>query len=160
MMLDGGLVLSLFIPGRARTKGSLDADAVRDGAGELTGRVYVKDKPHSARWRRAVVAAVANYRGIELRRIRQAEPMTGQAVRVELAFWFLRPASNRDPLPTTITIGDIDKLQRNVLDALTDAKVYLDDSYVIEVRAFKAWSPDGRTEGVGLSVWSVIEAGG
>lgn len=155
MLTRGQTVLSLFVSGRARTKGSLDGDAVRDGAGNLTGRVYLHDKPHSARWRREIVAAVARQRGIELRRIRDAERMTQSAVQVRLMFWFNKPKSNTDYAPTTITIGDIDKLTRNVLDALTDARVYLDDSDVVEVTALKAWTPFGDAEGVGIDVWEV-----
>ncbi len=38
--------------------------------------------------------------------------------------------------------GDLDKLVRGCLDALTDAAVWQDDSQVVELRASKTWAGD------------------
>lgn len=59
---------------------------------------------------------------------------------VEVVFTFDRPKAapkSRPCWPTTRSSGDIDKLQRAVFDALTDAGVWRDDSQVVDVRARK-----------------------
>ena len=72
-------------------------------------------------------------------------------MRLDLVFWFPRPAShygikngisylkaNAPVEPVSARIGDIDKLQRAVFDALTGV-AYLDDRQVVEVEARKAY---------------------
>lgn len=61
-------------------------------------------------------------------------------VAVEVVFTFDRPKSapkSRPCWPITRSSGDLDKLQRALFDALTDAGVWRDDSQVIDVRARK-----------------------
>jgi crossover junction endodeoxyribonuclease RusA len=72
-------------------------------------------------------------------------------MRLELVFWFPRPAShygtkngisylkaNAPVEPVSARLGDIDKLSRAVLDALTGV-AYLDDRQVVELEARKAY---------------------
>ena len=72
-------------------------------------------------------------------------------MRIGLVFWFPRPAShygtrngisylkaNAPIEPVSARIGDIDKLERAVLDALTGV-AYLDDRQVVEVLARKSY---------------------
>jgi len=72
-------------------------------------------------------------------------------MRLDLVFWFPRPAShygtrngisylkaNAPIEPVSARIGDIDKLQRAVFDALTGV-AYMDDRQVVEVEARKAY---------------------
>jgi Holliday junction resolvase RusA-like endonuclease len=59
----------------------------------------------------------------------------------------LRPTRNRD---------DIDRLQGNVLDALSDAGVIVDDGAVVDMRARKVWAKVGGQPGLLLRV---IECG-
>ena len=72
-------------------------------------------------------------------------------MRIGLVFWFPRPAThygtrngisylkaNAPIEPVSARIGDIDKLQRAVFDALTGV-AYLDDRQVVEVEARKAY---------------------
>jgi len=149
-------VIICMRPGRPRTKGSLKPQRVRGGGGELTGRTRLVDTPQSSRWRREMVAEVAKRRGIEMRELTKATPvMTDGPVRVDLMFVFDRPDSNADPFPTAHTIGDIDKLDRNALDALTDARVYPDDSMVVEVRSAKLWAGPGIAAGAYVAVWAL-----
>jgi crossover junction endodeoxyribonuclease RusA len=72
-------------------------------------------------------------------------------MRLDLVFWFARPAShygtkngitylksNAPVQPVSARLGDIDKLSRAVLDALTGV-AYLDDRQVIRLEARKAY---------------------
>ena len=72
-------------------------------------------------------------------------------MRLDLVFWFARPAShygtkngitylkaNAPVQPVSARLGDIDKLSRAVLDALTGV-AYLDDRQVIQLDARKAY---------------------
>lgn len=74
-------------------------------------------------------------------------------VRVYVVFRFVRPRSHyrtganshllRDGAPRYPigrNLGDIDKLCRSTLDALTAAGVFADDSLVWEIHAMKQWS--------------------
>lgn len=59
---------------------------------------------------------------------------------VEVVFTFDPPKSapkTRRTWPITRSSGDVDKLQRAIFDALTDAGVWRDDSQVVAVRAEK-----------------------
>lgn len=61
-------------------------------------------------------------------------------VTVEVVFTFDPPKSapkTRRSWPVTRSSGDVDKLQRAVFDALTDAGVWRDDSQVVRVVAEK-----------------------
>ena len=77
------------------------------------------------------------------------------AVKVSIAFTFARPKAHfgtgrnkltlrsaANPYPSH-AIGDIDKLVRAILDALTDAGVWNDDSQVVELHAFKVFAGSG-----------------
>ena len=93
-------------------------------------------------WRDNVRAAAVN-----------AEDSFGEApVRVNITFTFGRPkghfGTGRNagtlnaaalPYPSSHAIGDIDKLVRACLDALTDAGVWNDDSQVVELLARKVF---------------------
>jgi crossover junction endodeoxyribonuclease RusA len=72
-------------------------------------------------------------------------------MQLDLTFWFARPAShygtkngitylksNAPVQPVSARLGDIDKLSRAVLDALTGV-AYLDDRQVIQLEARKAY---------------------
>jgi Holliday junction resolvase RusA-like endonuclease len=83
-------------------------------------------------WREAVKQAA-------LDALAGAERLEGP-VSVDVVFTFDRPkaAPNSRPCwPVTRSSGDLDKLQRALFDALTDAGVWRDDSQVVAVRARK-----------------------
>lgn len=62
-------------------------------------------------------------------------------VRVALEFRLPRPAKPKHELPISRQAGDIDKLCRAILDALTIGGLIIDDSYVINLTASKRYSP-------------------
>lgn len=77
----------------------------------------------------------------------------GTEVEVRLSFRFSRPTSVKNGRgPATSATGDLDKLCRNILDALTDAGVWHDDGQVVSLTASKTYT-DGLA-GVGVEVAS------
>lgn len=113
-----------FIAGVPKPQGSKTS-----GVNERTGKTFVReDNAGTKPWRKRMVEALQNERGRPLHRF-------DSAVWVSLRFVFLRPKSHApDSLPTSKLLGDVDKLTRNVLDALTQAGVITDDKYVIKLR--------------------------
>jgi crossover junction endodeoxyribonuclease RusA len=77
------------------------------------------------------------------------------ACSVTLDFVLPRPKSNRSELPIAQRSGDIDKLQRACLDALTDAMVWYDDAQVTRIEATKVYAPKDAEPGVFVRVKEV-----
>ena len=155
-----------FVPGHPRPKGSLDPQIVRGGGGRPTGAVrMVESSVDGPRWRRTIAKHV----------LALGWPAIEGPCEVDMTFWF-DPASvghvldplDLDDYPTHAHIGDIDKLVRNVLDALgvdktgkgNGAGVYADDRQVVRVLADKVWAHTDRggIAGVGLRVVSLGRA--
>lgn len=59
---------------------------------------------------------------------------------VDLTFFMLRPKSVKRSMPTTKP--DLDKLVRAVMDSITDAGVWADDSKVVKIYATKNYTLD------------------
>lgn len=95
-------------------------------------------------WRKHVTAQAVD-------QFRYLQPYTGP-VRIWIRFTFTRPPShfgtgrNAHRLRTTAPhypgprCGDVDKLARAILDALTDAEVWGDDTQVVDLRARKFYA--------------------
>lgn len=149
-----GELLKAWVPGRPAPKGSVDVLP--------NGRVR-QANPRAKAWQ-AEVARVC-------RAAITYEPETGRPgkrgalrpgwpinhpVRVDLEFWFKRPQKPAHAFPATIGTGDLDKLVRLVLDALTAASVYVDDARVVEINAASYWTQDelDRADGVMIHVWA------
>lgn len=68
-------------------------------------------------------------------------------VYVSALFLFKRPEVTEAEFPVAPTIGDLDKLLRSVLDALTQAGVIEDDRFVVELadRPRKLWGERSET---------------
>lgn len=82
-------------------------------------------------WRRAVAEAFLFQFG------REFEPFNG-ALEVETIFFLPRPSTVKRPLP--IVPPDLDKLERGLFDALTQAGVWQDDALVIKSTATKFYA--------------------
>lgn len=124
-----GVTLTVF--GRPKAKGSLR----HVGNGRMVEQVE-----GSKDWRTDVV--VAARRAVEATAARFGPfPLDGP-VHVDLTFTFAKPGSapkSREIWPSTRSSGDIDKLARNVCDALVDAGVLVDDARVVDLTVRKVF---------------------
>jgi Holliday junction resolvase RusA-like endonuclease len=78
----------------------------------------------------------------------------------EITYTVRKPASapkTRVTWPITRSSGDVDKVARNVLDALVDAGVMRDDSQVVELTVRKVYADEGidalHTPGAVIRIW-------
>lgn len=139
-------------------QGSTQAFAVRK-AGKPTGQVVVTSDNRKVKpWRQAILDAVCDRQ--------QAAGGYSDSIGpfdVSLQFFLPRPAShygtgrNRAQLlPSAparpFTRPDLDKLCRAVLDALTDALVWRDDSQAVSLTAAKFYAAQGERPGVEIEV--------
>lgn len=135
------------VAGRAVPQGSK-----RAMINKATGRAMMLESSSRHKHWRALVALCA-----QQSKQRPPEPLN-EPVIVALSFHFARPKSHYSirktgnllkmdaPLwATSRAIGDIDKLQRAVFDAITDAGWIRDDSLIARVVSSKQWTT-GRDE--------------
>lgn len=120
-----------FVPGRPVSQGSKTVVFSSEGRPRvIDGR---GSRPRElAAWRDAVAqSAFVWVRGRLLE----------GPVAVDCAFFLPRPRRQRTPLdwPTQRASGDVDKLARAVLDALSGV-AFADDVQVVELRATKQWA--------------------
>jgi Holliday junction resolvase RusA-like endonuclease len=138
---DPQVLLSCWVDGTPRPKGSLKP------TGRQGGRVrLVEQSTDSSAWRSRVAWEARQTIGLSL-----GYP-TQLPVELACTFAFERPESNTDEEPTSGGIGDLDKLIRNVGDALTDAKVIADDRQIVAMKASKVWTADGQKPGALITV--------
>ncbi|MGN8690173.1 RusA family crossover junction endodeoxyribonuclease [Atopobiaceae bacterium HCP3S3_F7] len=143
---------SVTVYGDPQTKGSLKCVG-RHGRHQL----IEDDKTGKKKWWRARVAAAA-------RAIAQRSGTLTGPIGVRCILTIARPKSARlDADPITRSSGDIDKLSRMILDALTDAGLWTDDSQCVDLRARKLYvgHPDSATQpGCHLTIWQATILGG
>ena len=171
------LPVSFFIPGRARTKGSLKPIITRGRNGKIIVNLQESGE-HSIAWKDTMIGVIRRQCGFE--RPLRVERRQGRAPRyvfkhrpyagpvcVETGVVFerehvlaggveaeeLREAS-ASPFPTSIVWGDGDKLERNVWDALTQSGLIEDDRWVVMWRGVKRFGPVG---GIYVTVSAVSE---
>lgn len=145
-------LIDIFVPGFARTKGSL----THKGQGRLA------DSDLSIRWRRLVAykagAAYVNDVGQRL-------PPSELPIYIEAVYTL--PGADVAAIIRQ-GAGDIDKLDRNILDALAydsakpdlSAGVYLNDAQVIALNVAKQPDRGGIVpRGVQIRVWEVTPNG-
>ncbi len=133
--------IAIRVHGLPIPQGSKSASVVK-------GRAVIRDANAKALhvWRLDVTAAAID-------QARYTEPLTGP-VRAWLRFTFTRPPSHYGtgrnahilkpsaPAYPGHGCGDLDKLQRAIFDALTAARVYGDDTQIVDVRARKFYAGD------------------
>ena len=140
------VVLSMWVTGKPRPKGSWDA----------TPNGFKPNNVAVAAWQRHVAqVAREHYAGAAP----QDWPMA-----VEVVFLFARPAEPMFDEPATTETGDIDKLLRAVLDALSahnsrcarrcrkHAGVYVDDARVTRTVVEEQYAPPGGLAGAFIEV--------
>jgi Holliday junction resolvase RusA-like endonuclease len=146
--------LELFVPGHARTKGSMK---------HLGNGHMVEQVKGSTAWRRLVAETIArdvfDQRSTAdgVHRLWRPYP---HAVAVGLYFTFAPQSGRKQPPPYPILrqYGDLDKLIRNVGDALIDGGLLVDDSQIIDVIARKRWTDlDEDLPGVSIRVFRPVE---
>lgn len=142
-MLTSEFVLT--VPGAAAPKGSLRC---------------CRDRKHTLREDNARTAPYRKKIAGWAKKLVTQQAGPHQPVGVEITFTFDRPAAhygtgrNRHVLkhsapahPTTQGVGDTDKLERTVLDALADAKVLANDARVVELTGRKRYAVDAPAAG-------------
>ncbi len=153
------VVTETWVPGRPATKGSLDA-IPRSGGG-----FYMRESVQGSKdWRRLVAQAVREDRaGHGL-----TEP-TRSAVGVRILFVLPVPIGIEATTstefisglwPSMARAGDVDKLTRNVLDALQDAGAYEDDTQVCKALVGKVYAdgvtPGSAYQGAFVQCWELL----
>jgi Holliday junction resolvase RusA-like endonuclease len=148
-----GPVLQFRVAGTPSTQGSKTGFAIKSKATGKYRAVIVDKNPKTLKpWREAVRSTAVEALGDGW------VPLDGP-VRVLCAFAVARPSSapkTRRTWPTGARSGDVDKLARAVLDALTDAGVWADDARVIDLRVLKDYPGEAvaqTTPGVLVRVW-------
>lgn len=79
-------------------------------------------------------------------------PLDGP-IAVRMTFYQTRPRTVRRQAPTVPP--DVDKLCRAVADSLTQARVIVDDSRIVDLHATKAYTTEGQPPGVLVQIWTM-----
>lgn len=142
-------VADVWVAGLPATKGSVNVG--RQGQVRQAARGY-------AAWSDAVRRALT----VECERMddRRAIPVQrDEAAMIRCRFWVPRPAG-ADAYGGLWApgVGDGDKLDRAVWDAVTKAGLWQDDAQVIEWAGSRRWASDVRSPGVHIGIWAANAA--
>ncbi len=141
-------MIAFTVYGNAKPKGSTRPFLVNRNQVERGQRpviVTTGNNPNAKEWQQLVSVSAQQHR--------PEKPYQG-AVAVELKFYFNRPKSvSEKKRPYHTVKPDIDKLCRNILDALSGI-IYNDDTQVISLMAYKGYDQTPRLE---VSVTGVTE---
>lgn len=144
------VILQAYVTGRPRSKGSLKTYCMKDRRHTIRAEEQVKD---SGLWRKTVAAAVQ----------RRGRELYGEDLRLEIpvelraVYFFRREDEDRpgEAYPVAMGIGDLDKLDRNIGDALTSSGIIKDDQYIVRIVSEKRWAAQGSPGGVQLTLLKV-----
>lgn len=131
-LFEGPDVLAFDVVGTPSTQGSVRA-FMAGGKPRVAQGGSKASREALSSWREAVAAVARGHRN--------GAPLLDCPVQVRLNFRMLRPASapkTRRTWPVKARSGDIDKLTRAVLDALTGV-VFADDAQVVGLVVSKDW---------------------
>lgn len=129
-------MFQIFIEGNPRPQGSKKAFARGKSI------VLVEANKELPAWREHMT------RMLQLKQLEEPTPFT-TAVNIALTFWLPRPKSVKRAYATGTY--DIDKLTRAVLDSITKAGVWRDDSDVVDLTVRKTYA-DMHQPGVLISI--------
>lgn len=139
------ILTEVFVPGRPRMKGSVVM---------VTPTHARQSDVEVGQYQRLITQSVITDRA---RYSRHRAP-AGVAVAVRMVFWV--PGSDRGGAgaaaaqPVRPRSGDIDKMTRAVLDALTKAEAYEDDVQVVKIMAEQYWADlGGHAPGTLIQAW-------
>lgn len=180
MMTDVGTVVGeFFVPGRARTKGSLKPELSHGPKGKIIVSM-VESGVHSRPWKLLIIHEICRQygwdkpkiirqRGKEPQFVFTHTPYPGPVeVRFEVAFdreyaveaglttEELRDAST-GAWPISIIWGDGDKLERNLWDALTQSGMIEDDRLSCQWHGRKRWTRPSEPAGLRCRVTALPE---
>jgi Holliday junction resolvase RusA-like endonuclease len=144
------VILRTYVPGRPRSKGSLKNWCMKDRRHTIRSEEQVKD---SHAWRVKVAHQVQ----------RECRGAFGEHLRLEIpvelrvVYFFDRTAEDRpdEAYPVAMGIGDLDKLDRNIGDALTSSGVIKDDQYIVRIVSEKRWAAEGGQPGAQITLLKV-----
>lgn len=134
--------LTAFVAGRPAPQGSKHGYATR------TGKVAMVESSKAVKpWRADVRQALLDDHG-------NARARFDGPVRVRLEFVMPRPKSMpvTRPTPPHTKKPDVDKLARAVLDAISSAGVWPDDSYVVDLHPTKRTAERGEQHGCHITI--------
>lgn len=141
--------LRFFVPGHPRTKGSLTPKAPRchccDACKGYVGKPQLSDSAASKRWRQLVAYQAQNAMHYQAVAQGYEYPVSGP-VSMRLIYWMPPLTLGSDPYAQGI--GDIDKLERNIFDALQDAGFYRNDAQVVRCDHERKFAGAGVEAGV------------
>jgi crossover junction endodeoxyribonuclease RusA len=141
-MVDVPLPLIAFVAGKPAPQGSKKALHHKQSGKIVTMESSKAVKP----WRESIRHALLDDQGLP------RATFTG-AVLVELRFVMPRPASTpKRSTPPAVKRPDIDKLARAVLDAVSSAGVWKDDSQVTQLSAMKRLADLDETAGLHIAI--------
>jgi Holliday junction resolvase RusA-like endonuclease len=146
-------LLTIEVRGTPVAQGSMSA-YVRGGHAVVTDQKRSRLKP----WREAVRSTAVDVAGPNWTPIPREQPL-----RVRIWVALPRPASapkRRRTWPVGHQSGDVDKLARAILDALTDAGIWTDDSQVTELHITKDYPAHLRASAPGATVCIFSVSGG
>ena len=128
------VILRTYVSGRPRSKGSLKIWCTRGRDHKVRVEEQVAE---SGAWRKRVAAHVQR----EVLRTWEAMPRLEIPVELRVVYFFRREDEDHPtlPRPTAITVGDLDKLDRNIGDALTSSGLIKDDKYIVRIMSEKRW---------------------
>jgi Holliday junction resolvase RusA-like endonuclease len=138
-----GRFIIVFIPGAPKSKGSLE----HRGNGKMRESVI-----GSTTWKRIMAGMLA----AEWVRLGHGPPMVGP-IRIDAVFFL--PVKTADGLTARGAQGnyDLDKLTRNLLDAITDSGIWNDDSQATDLYVFKRKVGDlgHQSQGVHVTIQEI-----
>ncbi len=106
-----------------------------------TGAVFHK----SSDWRKALV---------QLAGFSKPKPRIDFPIRVDVKFFFPRPKTRKNDVWMGVN-PDIDNLQKELFDTLTDARWWKSDACIASVRIDQLYETESEKPGADIYVWSL-----